>query len=86
MSQAPLVKELLAGLSASTVTVVVKKTFQPPLSGASFLARRDTTVCQSIACRSTLKPTRSSACLATGGSWLDDCRSVACIMTIGVPS
>src|SRR5882672_11015373 len=31
-------EELTAGLSASTVTVVVKKMFQPPLSGASFLA------------------------------------------------
>ena len=60
--------------------------FQPPLSGASFLARRDTTVCQSIACRSTLKPIFSSACLPTGGSWFDDCRSVACIITMGVPS
>src|SRR5258708_34245320 len=55
LSQSPLVKELPAGLSASTVTVVVKKMFQPPLSGASFLVRRATTVCQSIACRSALE-------------------------------
>ena len=30
-------KELLAGFSASAVTVVVKKMFQPPLSGALLL-------------------------------------------------
>ena len=43
----------------------VKKALQPPLSGGSFLVRRDTSVCQSIACRSTLKPAASSCGLAT---------------------
>ena len=45
----------------------VKKALQPPCVGGSFLVRRATSVCQSIACRSTLKPAASSCGLATGG-------------------
>ena len=39
---------------------------QPPALGGSFLARRATTVCQSIDCMSTLKPAFSISDFATG--------------------
>ena len=50
----------------SAATDEVRKAFQPPLSGGSFLARRLTSVCQSIDCMSTLKPAFSISDLATG--------------------
>jgi len=60
--------------------------FQPPLSTGSFLARRDTCVCQSIDCTSTLKPPFSSKVLATGARLVSTWMSVVCISTIGLPS
>ena len=60
--------------------------FQPPCAGGSFFARRETTVFQSIACRSTLKPAWRSSCAATSGSFWMAARSVGFRITIGVPS
>ena len=40
----------------STEAQTVRKMFQPPCAGGSFFARRDTSVCQSMDCMSTLKP------------------------------
>ena len=53
-------------LSASGADVEVISTFQPPLSGGSFLARRATSVCQSIDCMSTFMPAFSISALAIG--------------------
>ena len=46
----------LPGTETSRPSQVVQKTFQPPCAGGSFLARRCTSVPQSITCASTLKP------------------------------
>ena len=64
----------------------VMKAFHPPLSGGSFLARRATRVCQSIACISTLNPAASSSIFATGAMLVSTVRSVDCMSTTGVPS
>ena len=77
---------LAIGLQTSNVCHAVRNMCQPPLSGGSFLARRPTSVCQSIACRSTLKPAWRSSCAATSGSFWIAARSVGFISTIGVPS
>jgi hypothetical protein len=50
------------------------------------LARRATSVCQSMACKSTLKPAFSSNDLATGARLDSEGMSVDCISTTGVPS
>ena len=55
-------------------------------AGGSFLARRATSVCQSIDCMSTLKPAFSISDLATGARLVSIGRSVECMSTIGVPS
>jgi len=44
----------------------VVKADQPPEAGGSLRERRASTVCQSVDTMSTLKPPRSSSCLATG--------------------
>ena len=62
---------IVSGFRMSPAVQEVMKAFQPPLSGASFLARRATSVDQSICCMSTLKPAASSCCLATSGSLRD---------------
>ena len=77
---------LAMGLHTSKVCQAVRNMFQPPLSGASFLARRPTRVCQSMACRSTLKPAWRNSCAATSGSFWMLARSVGFMMTMGVPS
>ena len=64
----------------------VQNMFQPPAVGRSFFERRDTSVCQSIACRSTLKPAWRISCPATSGSLSIEIRSVGFISTTGVPS
>ena len=59
----------------SAETQEVMKAFQPPWPGGSFLARRATTVCQSIDCMSTLKPAFSMSCFATGARFVSTSRS-----------
>ena len=44
---------------------LVRNTFQPPCAGGALEARRWISVDQSIACTSTVKPMRRSACAAT---------------------
>ena len=77
---------MLIGLSTSAATQEVRNAFQPPSEGGPFLARRETRVCQSIDCMSTLKPPFSSSSLATGARLVSTARSVECIRTTGVPS
>ena len=74
------------GLHTSCAVQAVANMCQPPFSGGSFLARRPTRLCQSIACRSTLKPAWRSSCAATSGSFWIAARSVGFMMTMGVPS
>src|SRR5450755_816702 len=52
----PPMETLAMGFAASALVKLVKNIFQPPSFGGFWLARRETTVCQSVACRSTLKP------------------------------
>src|SRR5437660_263047 len=59
-SQLAFRKEAATGSRMSTEAQEVRKALQPPAFGGSFLVRRVTNVCQSIACRSTLKPAFSS--------------------------
>src|SRR5205085_12015643 len=74
------------GFITSAVTQAVRKAFQPPASGGSFLERRATRVCQSIDCISTLKPAFSIGDFATGARLVRAFRSVECISSTGVPS
>ena len=77
---------LAIGLQTSNTFQAVKNMCQPPLSTGSFFARLPTKVCQSIACRSTLKPAWRSSCAATSGNFWIEARSVGFMITIGVPS
>ena len=79
-------KPMKIGLVMSAATQEVRKACQPPAFGGSFLARRATSVCQSIDCMSTLKPAFSISDLATGARLVSTARSVECMSTIGVPS
>ena len=63
----------MTGLSMSAATHEVRKACQPPALGGSFLARRATSVCQSIDCMSTLKPAFSISDLATGARLVSTC-------------
>src|SRR6185295_7368709 len=85
-SQLALRKLVETGSSTSTEPHEVRYALQPPAVGGSFLARRATSVCQSMACKSTLKPAFSSSDLATGARLASDEMSVDCIRTTGVPS
>ena len=76
----------MTGFNISADTHEVRNACQPPAAGGSFLARRETSVCQSIDCMSTLKPARSSSDLATGARLFSTARSVECMSTTGVPS
>ena len=58
----------MTGSSRSADTQVVMKPCQPPAEGGSLRVRRATTVFQSIACMSTMKPPRSSSDLRIGVS------------------
>src|SRR5258708_1813253 len=64
LSHEALMKAADTGFITSGEPHEVKKALQPPDASGSFLARRATRVCQSIACRSTLKPAASSCGLA----------------------
>src|SRR5262245_10661996 len=86
LSQLALRKAAATGSSTSTEPHEVRYAPQPPLPGGSFLARRATSVCQSMACRSTLKPAFSRSDLATGARLDSEGMSVDCIGTTGVPS
>ena len=79
-------KPIMTGLRMSAATHEVRNACQPPPAGGSFLARRATSVCQSIETMSTLKPPFSRSDLATGPRLVSTARSVECINTIGVPS
>ena len=68
LSPVAFIMAMVSGLRMSEAVQEVMKMLQPPAAGASFLARRATRVCQSMFCRSTLKPACSSCCLATSGS------------------
>src|ERR1044071_104092 len=70
----------------STEAHEVRNALQPPALGGSFLVRRVTKVCQSIACRSTLKPAFSSSDFVTGARLLSEAMSVDCISTTGQPT
>src|SRR6185503_1315192 len=86
LSQEALRKLAATGSSTSTEAHEVRNACQPPAAGGSFLVRRDTSVCQSIACTSTLKPAFSSSDFETGARLLSDTMSVDCMITSGVPS
>ena len=73
------------GSRMSVVASVVVKADQPPVDGGSLRERRASTVCQSVDTMSTLKPPRSSSCLATGAV-TPAAVSLACISSTGVPS
>src|SRR5258708_38528110 len=60
----PLVGKLAIGFTGSALTKLVKNMFQPPYFGGFWLARRGTTVCQSAARTSTLKPAQLNGCAA----------------------
>ena len=60
--------------------------FQPPSFTGFWLVRRLTTVSQSVACTSTLKPASRSNCAATIGCAFNDTTSPGAMITIGVPS
>src|SRR5207237_8944164 len=86
LSEEAFMTAIMTGFKMSAATHEVRKACQPPAIGASFLARRATSVCQSIEIMSTLKPPFSSSDLATGARLVSTARSVECISTIGVPS
>src|SRR5438270_9599484 len=69
-SQLALRKEAATGSRMSTDAHDVRKVLQPPALGGSFLGRRVTKVCQSIACRSTLRPACSRSDFVNGAGWL----------------
>jgi hypothetical protein len=64
----------------------VCSTFQPPLSGGSFLARTARPVDQSIALRSTVKPAAVSSSRVTSAAALRKLMSVMWTTVIGRPS
>ncbi len=76
----------LIGLRTSAPTQLVKNMLQPPSLMGFWLARRVTTVCQSVACTSTLKPALRSNCAATIGCAFNVVTSVGAMITTGVPS
>ena len=78
--------QLAIGFTTSAPTQLVKNMFQPPSFGGFWLARRATTVCQSVACRSTLKPASRSYWAATIGCAFSVTTSPGAMITIGVPS
>src|SRR5262249_29811540 len=86
LSQLALRKLVATGSSTSTEPQDVRNALHPPAEGGSFLARRATSVCQSIACRSTLNPAFSSSDFATGAKFDSEAMSVDCMSTTGVPS
>src|SRR6202046_894778 len=81
----PLIETLTTGFTTSAPTQLVKNIFQPPSFGGFWLARRCTTVCQSVACTSTLKPASRNNCAATIGWALNDTTSPGAITNTGVP-
>src|SRR6188508_1696297 len=85
-SQLALRYDVATGSRISTEAHEVRNALQPPALGGSFLVRRVTNVCQSIACRSTLKPAFSKSDLVTGARLLSEAMSVDCISTTGDPS
>src|SRR6201986_4359091 len=82
----PLMVVLAIGFDASELLKLVKNMFQRPSFGGFWLARRETTDCQSVACRSTLKPASRSNCAATIGCALSEPTSPGAMTTTGVPS
>src|ERR1700744_3326031 len=82
----PLMVVLAIGFDASELLKLVKNMFQPPSFGGFWLARRETTDCQSVACRSTLKPASRSHCAGTIGCAFSDTTSPGARITTGVPS
>ena len=64
---------------------LVKKTLQPPLSGAARLARRWMTEPQSVATTSTLKPSCFSMSTPTSAIAFKVGKSEATMTTIGSP-
>src|SRR5262249_61925566 len=70
LSPAPPRTDATAGVIASNDVAHVWKRFHPPWAGGSFFARRETSVDQSIACRSGFAPIffRSSA-VTSAGPW-----------------
>src|SRR6202012_4888721 len=82
----PLMVVLAIGFDASDELKLVKNMFQPPSLGGFWLARRDTTDCQSVACRSTLKPASRSNWAATIGCAFSEPTSPGAMTTTGVPS
>ena len=82
----PPIAKLTIGLITSAPAQLVKNMFQPPSLTGFWLARRLTTVPQSVACRSTLKPAVRNACAATTGCAFSVTTSPGAMITIGVPS
>src|ERR1700690_2990873 len=82
----PLIETLTTGFTTSAPTQKVKNIFQPPSFGGFWLARRCTTVCQSVACKSTLKPASRNNCAATIGGGFSTLTSPGAISTTRVPA
>src|SRR6266478_3218386 len=82
----PPIEKLTMGLTTSAPTQLVKNMFQPPSFGGFWLAQRATTVCQLVACTSTLKPASRSNCADTIGCALSVTTSPGAMITTGVPS
>src|ERR1700761_7897468 len=81
----PLVDALTTGFSTSAPTQLVKNIFQPPSLVGFWLARGEATVCQSVDCKSTLKPASRRACATTIGCAFNLTTSPGAITTTGVP-
>src|SRR4029453_2782223 len=86
LSQEALRKPIITGFRMSAATHEVRNACQPPDAGGSFLARRATSVCQSIETMSTLKPPFSMSDLATGARLVSTGGGGGVISPIGVPS
>src|ERR1700730_8947953 len=82
----PPIEKLTIGLTTSAATQLVKNMFQTPSFGGFWLVRRVTTVCQSVACTSTLKPASRNCCATTIGCAFNVTTSPGAMTTTGVPS
>ena len=74
------------GSARSAVYILVFRMLQPPSAGSALDARREATLCQSMAASVTLKPALRSAWAMTTGCGDSEATSVACSISTGVLS
>src|SRR5688500_3353987 len=86
LSQEPAMALLTAGVMVSAEMAQVWNRFQPPALGGSLLARRATSVDQSIAWRSTLIPILTRSSRHTSVAPWRRATSVGSMRTTGLPS